>query len=105
MNKQIQKTSGAYVLFSEKNSEKPYGGGGGVDTIPPIPLVRPRVKDVFLSQNAPHILILHLVNSLLQKDKLDLKCKEFKSTNAARAFQFLSTGIYNQLVTYFLLLT
>ena len=93
------------MFYSLRKTQKNLTGGG-VDTIPPPnPLVRPRVKDVFLSQNAPHILILDLVNSLLQKDKLDLKSKEFKSTNAARAFQFLSTGIYNQLVTYFLLLT
>ena len=93
------------MFYSLRKTQKNLTGGGGWIPSPPIPLVRPRVKDVFLSQNAPHILILHLVNSLLQKDKLDLKCKEFKSTNAARAFQFLSTGIYNQLVTYFLLLT
>ena len=47
MNEQLLKTSGADVIYPlGKNSEKPYGGGGG--GIYPPPLVRPRVKTLWI---------------------------------------------------------
>ena len=42
-DKQIMKTSGADVLSSRKNSEKPQREGGGGEGQPPI-LLRPRVN-------------------------------------------------------------
>ena len=42
MNEQLLKTSGADVLSSRQNLEKPYGGVGSFHRPPP--LVRPRVN-------------------------------------------------------------